>query len=661
MSISLQEYSEKLIKGLVDKFKDSADERTVRNLIQTFDRVKDALATKKGVVIPDRLKDGNKFKDITLYTFDELANLVRTLPVDEKKLKADAVAYYTSSEKIDPGTAKSYVDRFFRNKAELKAMVKGSDEEEKKAALAQIPKKLQSRDLFTDIKNWSDFGELERMLDSLFPLKGSDTKDDSNDAETDADKIYSNGGVEIYIGDQQHKCINYGKGNYYKWCVVQTEPNNMYFNYRFSQYGENRMFYIVIDRNRSDKKKSNGTFEDQWHAFVIHIGEKGTYWVTGADNRVDQVVKSWDEIGGYIPADIWSKIKGLKDSLKFIKPTQGEILSQALKGKKLSVSDFNELPYEEKRAYIRTNSPSNIINSELFAAFDNELKNLAINSGRKTSYEELKDSPALAKRYAITRSRHEDYGKMPIPLPFIKYLDNNGQREYLKKFEEDYLDYDALEKFFDKDIVKDYVSDKVKNLDYLPKDAKKYMDAKEKALYDMYSIPFTDTNLRLVDDKTIESGYDVPVRTGTIFSTSYKSFKDIESKVRENYIKMLKTLMKDKSNLDKYGVLFMGVPITFNINNKLYFFAPVEKGTTGSVTKQEYCFYDEDGNVKIKGLSNYLDVMNGDKQVKKTSQGVVGNSSIYINDNDFTGVILKDKDGGIKKLSKEQLTQLLTK
>jgi hypothetical protein len=661
MSTPLQEYSEKLIKGIVDKFKDAADERTIRNLIQTFDRVKDALATKKGVVIPDRLKDGNRFKDITLYTFDELANLVRTLPVDEKKLKADAVTYYINSEKIDPGTAKSYVDRFFRNKAELKAMVKGSDEEEKKTALAQIPKKLQSRDLFTDIKNWSDFGELERMLDSLFPLKGSDTKDDSNDAETDADKIYSNGGVEIYIGDEQHKCINYGKGNYYKWCVVQTGSENMYFNYRFSQYGESRMFYIVIDRNRSDKKKVDKTFEDQWHAFVIHIGEKGTYWVTGADNRVDKVVGSWDGIGEYIPSDIWSKIKGLKDSLKFVPPTRGEVLSQALKGKRLSVNDFNALPYEEKTAYIRTNSPSNIINSELFAAFDNELKNLAINSGRKSSYEEIKDSPALAKRYAITRSRHENYGKMPIPLPFIKYLDNDSQRKYQKKFQEDYLDYDPLEKFFDKDIVKDYVSEKVKNLDYLPKEAKKYMDNKEKALYDIYSIAFNDTNIKLIDDKNIESGYDVPVRTGTIFATSYKSFKDIESKVRVNYIKMLRTLMKDKNSLDKYGILFMGVPTTFNINNKLYFFAPVEKGTAGSVTKQEYCFYDEDGNVKIKGLSNFIEVMNDDKQIKRTPHGLVGISSVYIDNNDFTEVILKDKDGGIKRLSKGQLTQLLTK
>lgn len=665
MSGLILEFSEKLIKDLVAKFKDDASEKTVRSLVDEFSKRQNALGTIKGVVIPDRLKDNNQYKDITKYTFDELNTLVRSFPVDEKKLKANAVDYYVDKERIDKGTAQFYVNRYFRSKAELKALLKSSDKEERENTLQYIPKKLQQRDLYLSISNWDKFTELEQMLDALFPVKGASKKDETNSADIDADKIFSKGNIEVYIGDEQHKCIKYGKGDYYNWCIIKSGSQNMYFNYRFSNYGENRMFYVVIDRSRTDKKKDDGRyFVDPWHCFVIHVGEQGTYWVSDADNREDKKVSSWDELGKYIPQDIWSVLKGMQDKFVFVPPTKGEVLSQGLKGKRLSVNDFNRLDYDEKEAYITVNAQSKLITKELFDSLDTTLKLKAINSGRVCSYEELKNNPGLAKRYAIVRMRHEIYSKTPIPLPFIKYLDpkgQNSQEEYLKKFDDDYLDYDAIEKYFDKDIVKEYVSEKVKNFDYLPKEAKKYMDSKEKALYDIYSIPFTDTNLKVIDDSTIESGYDVPVRTGTIFSTSNESFTDIDPKNRENYIKMLKTLMKDKGNLDKYNVLFLGVPITFNIKNKLYFFAPVDRNTKSVSSNQEYCFYDENGDVKIKGLSSYLDLLKDGTPLRKTALGLTGSDSIYISDTDFTDIVLKDRTGDVKRITKDQFIKMLNK
>jgi hypothetical protein len=665
MKLSLQEYSEKLIKDIIAKFKDDASERVVRNLITNFDRIKDGLATKKGVVIPDRLKNNNLFKDITQYTFDELNTLIKSLPVDEKKLKAAAIDYYVQKDRIDKGIATHYVNRYFKAKSELKALVKSSDKEERERALQLIPKDIQQKDMYTNINNWKDFEELERMLDALFPLKGSDEKDETNTADINADKIFSRDNIEVYIGDEQHKCISYGKGDYYKWCIVRTGTSNMYYNYRFSQSGENRMFYFVIDRNRTDKKTSPTKFVDPWHAFVIHIGEQGSYWVSDADNDFDKKASSWDGLGKYIPSDIWSKIKDLKDNAKFIPPTKGEILTQALKGKRLSVNDFNQLDYEEKKAYITTNSQSGLVTSEIFETLDNELKNQAINSGRKCTYNELKDSPALAKRYAVVRMRHETYSKEPIPLPFIKYLDpkgKNSQEEYLNKFNEDYLDYDVIDKYFDKEITKEYVKDKVSKLDYLPKEAKKYMDNKEKALYDTYSIPFTDTSLKLVNDDTIDSQYDVPVREGEVHSISNESFKDIDTKSRGEYIKMLKTLMKDSDNVKKYSTLFLGIPITFNINDTLYFFAPFDKNIKVNATNKEFCFYNEQGTPKIRGLrSNILLQKDGKQLPKDKMQGYIGSNTAYITENDFDTVILTDRDGEVKRLNKDTFIKMLTK
>lgn len=665
MKLSLKEYSEKLIKDIITKFKGDANERTVRNLIANFDRIKDGLATKKGVIIPDRLKNNNLFKDITQYTFDELNTLIKSLPVDEKKLKAAAVEYYVAKDRIDKETAISYVNRYFRAKPELKALVKSADKEERDRVLQHIPKSIQQRDLYTNINNWQDFGELERMLDALFPLESSSEKDETNSAEIDADKIFSKDNIEVYVGDEQHKCIKYGKGDYYKWCIVRTGTSNMYFNYRFSQGGENRMFYFVIDRNRTDKKTSSTKFVDPWHAFVIHIGEQGRYWVSDADNDFDKQASSWDGLGKHIPSDIWSKIKDLKDSAKFIPPTKGEILTQALKGKRLSVNDFNQLEYDEKKAYVTTNSQAGLVSTEIFETLDNDLKNQAINSGRKCTYNELKESPGLAKRYAVVRMRHETYSKQPIPLPFIKYLEpkgKNSQEEYLKKFNEDYLDYDVIDKYFDKDITKEYVKDKVSNLDYLPKEAKKYMDNKEKALYDIYSIPFTDTSLRLVNDDTVDSQYDVPVREGDVHSISNESFKSLDTKTRVEYIKMLKTLMKDPGNVKKYNTMFLGIPITFNINNVLYFFAPLDKDVRLNSANKEFCFYNEEGTPKIKGLRSNIILQKGNTQVQKDkTQGYIGSDSAYITESDFDTVILTDRDGEVKKISKDTFIKMLTK
>ena len=84
-----------------------------------------------------------------------------------------------------------------------------------------------------------------------------------------------------------------------------------------------------------------------------------------------------------------------------------------------------------------------------------------------------------------------------MPYNFISYLKPELQEKYYDKFEEDYLTFDIIEKFFNEDVLKKYISKQIDDLSYLPEKAKKYMDNEQKQLFDLYSTVFKDSTFGL--------------------------------------------------------------------------------------------------------------------------------------------------------------------
>ena len=85
------------------------------------------------------------------------------------------------------------------------------------------------------------------MLDALFPSEKKVAGGDENTATTDADKIYSANGIEIYKGNERDKCVSYNPTEannmkMYSWCVAQP-GNHMYDSYRFGKLAPT--FYFV--------------------------------------------------------------------------------------------------------------------------------------------------------------------------------------------------------------------------------------------------------------------------------------------------------------------------------------------------------------------------------------------------------------------------------
>ena len=210
------------------------------------------------------------------------------------------------------------------------------------------------------------------MLDALFPSQKQAGEEQENLVSTDADKIYDKNGIEIYKGDDVHKCISYNpvsaetKRKKYGWCVTQVGNTN-YDYYRFGDKAPT--FYFVFDRSK-DSSPEHSPFNDEWHAFVIQVtADNKEYIVTGANNRGDIPTKDkgWEDIANIVPADTWAKIKGLKDYFKPINLSAVERGRKFASGKNLSVNEFKELSQDEKISYIQGKASKNQLTPDILA------------------------------------------------------------------------------------------------------------------------------------------------------------------------------------------------------------------------------------------------------------------------------------------------------
>lgn len=598
----LKEYPESTIVDLLKKWgidpdKDKAKAAIARQLINRFDQIKGTLNTKLDiVVIPDEIKSKD-IKDIKLYSFDDLQKLIASYPENPEKVKKEAVNRFVDKFGVDKPTAQSYVARFMTKRDTLKFGVRDGIEElglTKEDVLNFIPKRLQQREAFLDPRNW-EWESFEQMLDALFPSQKQAVAGEENLAETDADKIYDQNGIEIYKGDDVHKCISYNPitstgRKKYGWCVTQVGNTN-YDYYRFKETAPT--FYFVFDRSK-DSSPERSPFKDQWHAFVIQVNKDGkSYIVTGANNAGDIPAKSWEEISKIVPPDTWNKIKNLKDYFKPIALSAVERGRKFASGKNLSVDEFKELSQDEKILYIQGKASKNGISKDILEILpkykinlegrSTTLANVAIDSGQKIPYNVLKDYEALAKRYAIFRFRHTNYGNDPIPLPYVKYLDDEAKLKYLTKFENN-VSFELLEKYFGNNILEQSINDQAKKLDWIPSNYLKYIkDPKLKSLYEIYSKLYVnwkgDRNFN--NEEAIETSGDMPEQIIHPILITYDEWKKLSSSEKDTILKLAN---KVKNN-QKYSTFLYAVPYIIKDGDKEYILLPTK------INAEEYMRY----------------------------------------------------------------------
>lgn len=561
----------------------------------------------------------------------------------EKILKQMLDLYKKQKPNLDDEQILYYVKRFDQIKTALKKKVEDKDP----TVLALLPRDLKSEDslkknFYLEITRYKRFDELEKLIDGAFSKAQAKKEKEElvNSAETDADKIYDKDNLEIYRGNAEHKCIKYGRNQYYSWCIARTQ-GSMYSGYRFQGVGgKSRMFYFVFDRTRPDRKSGSG-FEDPFHAVVIHVMENGEYAVTDATNRGDQPAKTWDDVLKLLPAELGSKLKGLQSLFKYIPPSSEEIAQAAMKGKRLSFEQFAELSYADKKTYVQANASNrNIIDSNIFKSLDLDLKNECINFGRICTFDELKSNVGLLKRYPDFRFTR--YPNEPLPYPFIPYLKDDLQQKYLEKFEDEYLTFDEIEKYFSDAVVKKYIDKQIKKFGFLPPEAEKFMSSSQKKVYNLYSISFKDISYSANPD--IENSTMAPLRLVSVAPISAQTYNDLSTQERKLYLELVDKLFEQGKGVDKHSDFFMGVPQMIQINNKTLMLCPTSNNS------DIFSLIDENGKV-VKDNIYTLEIYKNGREIEydSTPAGSIykisGQRTWYLPQTEYDRLKLLDEDG----------------
>jgi len=629
----LKEYSDKTINDTITRWGiDPEDKRAVADakaVIQRFDQIKSALSQRLDIaVIPDEIRSRD-YKNIDLYSYEDMLNLLRSLPESDEKIKKEAIRRFVEESGLNKDLIQSTVARFIAKKAELKLAVKDGLEEAGYSAediQGFIPKRLLRDDKYLDPRYWK-WDEFERMMDTLFPSQAKmPTEEGENTVETDADKVYDSGGLEIYRADDYHKCIKYNPtldsgGKKYSWCVTLPGGQEAYRGYRFRQTSPT--FYFVIDRN-IPSTPDKAPFDNRWHTFVIQVYADGErYMVTSANNGDDTEVESWDAVGtksigtkyengktvgkGSMDPEVWSRLKGLKSYFKPVSLNPVERAQKLASGRNLTVGEFKELPQDEKITYVIGKGSQNQLTRDILSILPKykipyqgkttTLANIAIDAGQRFTYNDLKEIEQLAKRYAVFRFRHTNYGKEPIPLPFVQYLDDASKYKYYETFD-DNLTFDLIDRYFGNKIAKEYIDEQISKLSYLPSTAAKYMSPEQKTLYDLYSKLYTNWEERVSDEDTIETSNIMPTQEVDPKYITVDEWQNLSTSDKRAIINLAKKYNGDED----YKVLLYALPYMIENNGKTYILLPVDGFKT-------WIMLDETGRVvedNIEGRTSFM-------------------------------------------------------
>jgi hypothetical protein len=586
----LQEYSEKVIKDMVAIFQkedSSVTDQDARDVIQKFERIKDQ--------IPKKLASG---QIVLSKKFTEKNPVTGKAPLDSRMIQN-----YTWKD------LEALFDAYGQTGAEKKAAAKQSG-------------------------------------------KGFYTVQDADLVKVQGVKqIYNTSELKIYEGSTAGSCVKLTYAFKYKnqkdeeknydFCIGTIGAGNRYYNYRFGKGGHFASFYFVVDPTQSaDMKPSDNGIEDKeafinwYHLFIIHAYDNGKYGVTDATNKYgyqhelngnNQGV-SWDEVGEFMKkyggesgAKAWNKIKNHQDLFQYVPPNDEESEIAFSTERALPFDQFKKLSKTGKMSYIQNQAgKSSAFTKEMFDSLDPHLKFQAINSGFVPSFNLIKDSQGLLRtytKYKYTRSmdayrkameeagnddraRSRAFNNLEmLPLPFVKYLTPAEQEEYLSDVKAA-TTFQLVEKYFGEEATKKYVEDTAKALNYLPKEAIKYIDNPELIrIYQLYSKLTSnwefgkDTNL---SDEQLENMTKMPEQDVRAVPMTYSQWAELSSEEKATAV----NLVKKFNGNSEYAELLYALPFVVTKDGVDYVLLPSTASSSDFYT--DWVLTDKNGKI-VKG------------------------------------------------------------
>ena len=274
-----------------------------------------------------------------------------------------------------------------------------------------------------DFKNYLNFSETVhgKVGEKEFENRNKDVGTIDVHGDDKENVIADDEDVLILKGDDEHKCVRYGKG--YSFCISRPYGGNMYGNYRLSK--ESTFYFVYF------KKVPK---EDPKHIMVLDRTNDGWEWTFG-ENQTKVIEGGWDELIGQYPILAKYEKKFVNNPLNDEEKEYQEKLSNFSQNP--TKEDFQKFSYKEKADVLKFGME---IPEDLFDSLDKFLRNEYVSVGpniEENIFNKLDDIEK--QRYIKVRKTilNQEEPKLLLDLEIVRN-DPKLYEKYIKREEEYY-------------------------------------------------------------------------------------------------------------------------------------------------------------------------------------------------------------------------------
>jgi hypothetical protein len=207
-----------------------------------------------------------------------------------------------------------------------------------------------------DLRKWS----LSNLIKLITSSEGAEVETEKQNQTPDV--IYDESGYVIWNGSKEGNCITYGAGE--KWCITRGS----FGTYRYSKDRGYPTFYLVKNENLPSTNKLSFVAIQ-----VRDVDEENKRYVyTNRQNSpYESNPMSFSGLTSEVP---WlNDIPNIKSLLKYIPLSSQEKSTQLYKREAISIREWLNFPFSEKKQYLVVRSNSNlfsdITNSEFISNY----------------------------------------------------------------------------------------------------------------------------------------------------------------------------------------------------------------------------------------------------------------------------------------------------
>jgi hypothetical protein len=286
-------------------------------------------------------------------------------------------------------------------------------------------------DQFKSYIDWTEKVHAKRD-EASYQSRHKDIKDIEIEGQDKENVLADDEDVLILKGDDEHKCVRYGKG--YSFCISRPYGGNMYGNYRLSKAST---FYFIYFKKIPK--------EDERHIMVLDRTDNGWEWTFGK-NKTKVIEGGWDEVVETFP--VLEKYENL-----FVnKPLTSEEQDYQKKLKNFVLiptkDKFDKFTYQQRADVLKFGM---LIPIDMFESLDKYLRNEWVSVGPKMS-DDIYAKLSSSEKDRFTKVREQQLTQREIEDKYDVEISKNNPELFDKHLKPDKELSEKVEKIINKKI-----------------------------------------------------------------------------------------------------------------------------------------------------------------------------------------------------------------